>query len=193
MANSKRKCANCGERKQAGTMFIHGTQAFCNRDGWVEYSVKNIKKLAAKGKKIINKEFAAKKRKFKLNDKSLRRREAVTAFNKFIRLRDVNEPCISCQRHHTGQYHAGHYKPAGINSALKFNELNVHKQCSACNNNLSGNLTNYRIHLIKKIGLEKVVELESNKEITKYTCEQLKAIEVEYKEKCKFLEQRLVA
>lgn len=33
--------------------------------------------------------------------------------NKFIRLRDKNEPCISCGRYHQGQYHAGHYRSRG--------------------------------------------------------------------------------
>jgi hypothetical protein len=69
----------------------------------------------------------------------------------------------------------------------------VHKQCSACNNNLSGNLTEYRIHLIKKIGFAKVEELENNKEITRLDCEQLKAIEDDYKARNKQLEQDLAA
>jgi hypothetical protein len=33
-----------------------------------------------------------------------------------------------------------------------FDEDNCHKQCSACNNHLSGNLTAYRPALIAKIG-----------------------------------------
>jgi hypothetical protein len=193
MANSKRKCANCEGRFPPAEMYIREPQAFCSVSSWIEYCAKNVKKLAKKGNQIRNKQHAVKKRNFKLNDKKLRRSQAVTTFNKYIRLRDKNKPCISCQRYHTGQYHAGHYKPAGINSALKFNELNVHKQCSACNNNLSGNLTHYRINLIKKIGLHKVEELENNKEITSFTCDQLKAIEDEYKAKCKQLERDLAA
>lgn len=193
MANSKRKCAHCKERKSAETMFMHLTQAFCSKEHYIEYAATNQKRLTAKGLKIQNKTFAAKKRDFNLNDKKLRRKAAVTEFNKFIRLRDVNEPCISCQRHHQGQYHAGHFKPAGINSALKFSELNVHKQCAPCNNNLSGNLTNYRIHLIEKIGLSEVKRLENNKKITRLTCEELKSIESFYKDMNKQIEQDLAA
>ncbi len=73
-------------------------------------------------------------------------REAQTGFNKFIRLRDINEPCISCGRYHEGQYHAGHYRTIGSNPELRFNELNVHKQCSACNNHKSGNIVEYRLN-----------------------------------------------
>lgn len=195
MANSKGACTNCKQRFPREKLKAVPAGKFCTDKCLHDYANnhRNKSRLVSIGRKEEDKAFATKKRTFKLNDTKLRRRMAVMTFNKFIRLRDASEPCISCQRHHTGQYHAGHYKPAGINSALKFNELNVHKQCSACNNNLSGNLTEYRIHLIKKIGLDKVEKLENNKEITRLTCEQLKAIEDEYKGRCKLLEQDLAA
>jgi hypothetical protein len=195
MANSKGACTNCKFRFPREQLKAVPAGKFCSDKCLHEYANNhnNKARLVSLGRKEVKKTFAAKKRAFKLNDKKLRRNQAVTAFNKYIRLRDKNKPCISCQRYHTGQYHAGHYKPAGINSALKFNELNVHKQCSACNNNLSGNLTHYRINLIKKIGLHKVEELENNKAITSFTCDQLKAIEDEYKAKCKQLERDLAA
>ena len=50
-----------------------------------------------------------------------------------------------------------------------------------CNINLSGNIENYRINLVKKIGLENVEWLEGKHEPKKYTCEELKAIELKYK------------
>ena len=74
-------------------------------------------------------------------------KEAQTIFNKYIRLRDAASPCISCQRFHTGQYHAGHFISTGHAPHLRFNEDNVHKQCSACNNYLSGNIRLYRANL----------------------------------------------
>jgi uncharacterized Zn finger protein (UPF0148 family) len=100
-------------------------------------------------------------------------KEAQAEFNKYIRLRDDKAPCISCQRHHRGQYHAGHYRSVGANPELRFNENNCHKQCSACNNYLSGNLINYRINLIKKIGLDAVEELEGWHEPIKLTREDI--------------------
>ena len=184
---AKKRCLQCREYEEVTSGIECNSGFLCSKDCLVEYQTKKaMKKInkdrIAKQKKIY-KDFALKKRVYKLNDIKLRRKTAVTAFNAFIRLRDALEPCISCQRHHNGQYHAGHYKPAGINSALKFNELNVHKQCAPCNNNLSGNLTQYRINLITKIGIDAVVELENNKQITSYDCEKLKKIEVEYKNK----------
>ncbi len=43
-------------------------------------------------------------RKAKLKSRSEWLKEAQSVFNKFIRLRDKSEPCISCGRYHQGQY-----------------------------------------------------------------------------------------
>jgi hypothetical protein len=63
-------------------------------------------------------------------------KQAQHAFNEFIRYRDRDFPCISCGRHHDGQYHAGHFRTTGASPELRFDEDNCHKQCSACNNHL---------------------------------------------------------
>jgi len=107
-------------------------------------------------------------------------KEAQAAFNSFIRARDADEPCISCQRHHTGQYHAGHYLSVGARPELRFVETNVHKQCSACNTHLSGNIVLYRKHLIEKVGQEMVDWLEGPHAQCHYDIEQLKAIKKSY-------------
>ncbi|NTU49477.1 MAG: recombination protein NinG [Desulfobulbaceae bacterium] len=112
---------------------------------------------------------------------------AQSVFNQWVRVRDANLPCISCQRHHEGQYHAGHYLSTGAHPELRFNEFNNNKQCSACNNHLSGNIALYRINLIKKIGLENVEWLEGQHEPKKYTVEDLKEIIANYKSKLKEL------
>lgn len=126
--------------------------------------------------------------KARLKTRAQHLKEAQTVFNQFIRLRDQHEPCISCQRHHTGQYHAGHYRTVGAMPQLRFSELNAHKQCSACNNYLSGNIVEYRINLINKIGLERVEWLESQHEPKKYTLEEIIALKVNYKNKIKELQ-----
>ena len=129
--------------------------------------------------------------KVKLKTKAEWLKEAQAIFNQFIRLRDKDAPCISCQRHHTGQYHAGHYKTTGAHPELRFNEFNVHKQCAPCNNHLSGNIINYRINLVKKIGLDEVEWLESNHTASKYTIEDIKALKTLYKQKIKALDSNL--
>lgn len=115
-------------------------------------------------------------------------REAQKWFNKYIRMRDKDEPCISCGRHHQGQYHAGHYRTTAAAPQLRFHEDNVHKQCSVCNNHLSGNLLEYRKRLIQKIGAERVEQLENDSTIKRWTIEELQEIKRIYKTKCKELE-----
>ena len=80
-------------------------------------------------------------------------------FNSYIRERDKDKPCISCGTF-TGKMNAGHYKSVGGSPELRFNELNVHKQCEYCNTHLSANLIEYRIGLVKRIGVEQVEFLE---------------------------------
>lgn len=108
-------------------------------------------------------------------------REAQAAFNAYIRLRDASQPCISCGRHHEGQYHAGHYRTVGSHPELRFNEDNVHKQCAPCNNHKSGDIVNYRINLVRKIGAEQVEWLEGPHEALRLSVEDLKTIKAKYR------------
>ena len=117
---------------------------------------------------------------------------AQTVFNTWVRERDYGEPCISCQRHHSGQYHAGHYRTTKAAPELRFEPLNVHKQCSVCNNHLSGNLIEYRINLIKKIGIESVEWLEGKHEPKHYSIDDLKELIEEYKLKTKLLKTTIL-
>lgn len=107
-------------------------------------------------------------------------KEAQAAFNRWVRLRDADKPCISCQRHHGGQYHAGHYLSRGARPELAYEPLNCHKQCSPCNTHLSGNIALYRQSLVNKIGAEKVEWLEGPHEPRHYSIDDLKAIKAKY-------------
>ena len=110
--------------------------------------------------KRIKRENAKAKREYREKSHPIQTKLAQTNFNKFIRLRDAADPCISCQRPAYGIMHAGHYRSVGAHPELRFNEFNVHKQCAHCNKYQSGAIGEYRVNLIKKIGLEKVVWLE---------------------------------
>jgi len=161
-----KKCRICGERF---TPQFTSFQKTCNA----------TECLVAFGKKervrIQKSEVRESKR-----DRSYWMRRCQTEFNKYIRNRDKKDPCISCGRHHTGQYHAGHYKTVGGHPALRFSEDNCHKQCSVCNNYKSGNLSEYRSNLLKKIGLERVEWLEGPHDPVKYTIEDLQEMLVKY-------------
>ena len=115
-------------------------------------------------------------------------KEAQAEFNKYIRLRDANKPCISCGRWHQGQWDAGHYRTVGANPELRFEELNVHRQCAPCNNHKSGDIVNYRWNLVQRVGQDKVDWLEGPHKAKKYTREQLKEIKRVYREKAKQLQ-----
>lgn len=97
----------------------------------------------------------------KLKTRGQHLKEAQAEFNKYTRLRDDKDPCISCQKFHPGQYHAGHYLTTSARPDLRFDERNCHKQCAPCNNHLSGNIQEYRKHLIRKIGEDQVVDMET--------------------------------
>lgn len=114
-------------------------------------------------------------------------KEAQVEFNGWVRLRDAEEPCISCGRHHQGQYHAGHYLSVGAHPELRFDPLNVWKQCQPCNTHLHGNLISYRKRLLEKIGIEKLEWLEGPHNPKKYTIDELKIIVKEYRIKSKLL------
>lgn len=126
-------------------------------------------------------------RKEKLKSRADHAKDTQQSFNEWVRLRDADLPCVSCGRHHDGQYHAGHYRTVAANPAIRFEPLNVHKQCAPCNNHKSGDIVNYRIELVKRIGAEAVEWLEGPHEPKKYTVEQLKAMTAEYRAKTREL------
>lgn len=157
---------------------VNSLQVVCSPKCAIDYAVEKSEKAAKKRQ-------AKAKREFRNTDKKFLLEKAQKVFNEWIRERDISEPCISCGYISDGknsrQWHAGHYRPAGQNSALRFNELNVHKQCSICNNYKSGNLVAYRENLIRKIGLEEVERLETEKTTKKWTVEELHEIIETYK------------
>ena len=128
-------------------------------------------------------------RKEKLKSRSELAREAQQAFNQWVRLRDADKPCISCGRHHEGQYHAGHYLSVGARPELRYEPLNVWLQCAPCNTYLSGNAVLFRQALVREIGLERVEWLEGPHQAKKYTADELRAIKTEYAAKARELKR----
>lgn len=122
-------------------------------------------------------------------------RECQQAFNEFIRWRDriAGHPCISSGKPldwSGNQTDAGHYRSVGAAPHLRFNELNCHAQSKHDNRFLSGSAVDYRIGLIKRIGLEAVEMLESDNTVKRYTVEELKAIKAKYRAKVRELKKQ---
>lgn len=134
------------------------------------------------------KETRRRKKELNENDRSYQLKKAQDDCNAYIRARDKGKPCISCGTTTAGQYHAGHYRSVGAMPALRFHEDNIHLQCAQCNNWKSGNATEYRIRLMKKIGEAMVEYLEKDQVIHKFDLEEIKEIRQYYKDKMKELE-----
>lgn len=140
-------------------------------------------------KQVKTKQLKEKKKVIKesLKTNSEHRKELQVLVNRFVRLRDKDKPCISCLKQLKSKFDAGHYRSSGGNPELRFNELNIHAQCVYCNQHLHGNLIDYRINLIARIGLDKVEWLEGSHEPLKLSIEEIKKLKEKYKEKIRLL------
>ncbi|WP_337058205.1 recombination protein NinG [Pseudomonas sp. USHLN015] len=131
--------------------------------------------------------------------------EAQAAFNKFIRLRDRNDPCICCGSYGAdedwltgGKWDAGHFLSRGSHPELRFDEDNCHKQLKSCNGGSSKYAQKgrtvaegYRARLIEKIGLERVEALEGPHQARRYSIEELKAIKAQYQGRAREMEKAI--
>ena len=176
--DKKRKCSVCEKE----FVMMESTTKVCSISCALTYA---REKNEAKEKKEVKAEI--RKLKINLKTRSQWLRETQTEFNKYIRLRDRDRPCISCGRHHNGQYHAGHYRSVGACPELRFNENNCQKQCQPCNNHLSGNIVEYRLNLINRIGQQAVDDLESHHPPRKYTIDEIKELKRHYRAMAKGL------
>ena len=176
-----KKCRVCKR-----TFTPHRSMAVvCSVPCSLEYARKVAEQKAARAKREERKSLRQALEKAKTRGTHLK--EAQTAVNAYVRLRDADEPCISCDRPATwgGQWHASHYRSVGSNPGWRFNLWNISKSCSICNAWKSGNLTEYRPRLIAKIGLERVEMLERESPVRKYDIEYLTRLKRIFREKAR--------
>lgn len=169
------KCKNCGDKF---------TPVSFNRKYCIENECNDLyyEELKKKALQKWNKEKKVKKENLQTVQELMKLTQII--FNKWIRERDKGQPCISCGKQmREGNIDAGHFWSSGGHKNLTFNEDNVHAQCSRpCNKDKGGDLNNYRIGLIKRIGIERVNYLESEAHKTrKYTREELKELQKKYR------------
>ncbi len=125
---------------------------FCNINGATSYAFENKEK----GKKI---KHIAEKKKFQLSDIKIRKAAAINACHLYIRTRDKDSNCITCDRPLIGKFDAGHFMK-GTNSYTKFMEKNIHGQCVNCNQYNGGREREYEHALIAKYGKLTVLALK---------------------------------
>ena len=122
-------------------------------------------------------------------------------FNKFIRERDSAKSvsgqkivtCICCGKmwvlettQDKKDYHAGHYWREDKFASVRFDERNVNGCCVHCNKHLHGNLAEYQIHLVEKIGQDEFDSLNIKRHTLKHwTIPELKELQEIYKQKLK--------
>lgn len=180
----QKTCKACGSKF---TPSFNSTQVVCSIKCAQAHAPANQEKAR---KAIAQRERREiKVRKEKLKSRADHLKEAQVVVNQYIRLRDAGLPCVSCGRFHDGQWHAGHFRSAGGHPELRFEPLNIWRQCAPCNTHKSGDLVNYRAELVRRIGAEKVEWLEGPHEAKRYTIDDLKAIKAEYRAKIKALKE----
>lgn len=190
MANKKRKCRNCKGFYPVDSGIVVPLGFFHSMDCATEYRFTDAaKSKVAREKKKAEKEFRAETKHRKDGLKPLYHWLKLTqvSVNAYILVRDKDKPCVSCGAYDVEEFHAGHYLSVGGHPSLRFETLNLAKQCSKCNTHLSGNQTNYRIELVNRIGEDKVLWLEGPHKAKHYTRDQLKEIRVEYNRKTREL------
>jgi len=170
----QRKCAvkGCGNRFAPRNMM----HKVCGADCAAVHAAAERKRLDAK---------QTREAKTKLKTRTEHLADAQAVFNRYIRTRDAALPCISCGRHHTGAWDAGHYRSVGAQPALRFNEDNTHRQCVPCNQHKGGNAIEYRLGLLARIGADRVEVLEREYPPAKYTIEDARRIKADYSTKLK--------
>ena len=171
------RCKHCKKKFEA----IHFNQKYCTDDECMKVWIKSAKEVQWKKKK--------KRMKEELRTTSDYIKEAQKWVNKFVRLRDKDKGCVSCDAPLNGKFDAGHFFSAGGFGSVRFDVRNIHGQCVYCNQWEHGNLYKYHIRLLSRIGLKEFEDLErqSNK-MKKWDKEELKEIIKEYKQKCKEIE-----
>lgn len=165
------RCKNCKEKFEP----IRWNHKYCLKDECIKAFVAEVKEKTWKQTKTRM------KNELKTTQDWLK--EAQIVFNKYIRERDNGQLCISCNTI-PKKKNAGHYFSSGGHSNVRFDEDNVHLQCEHCNTYLSGNLLNYQIGIEKRIGTERLIELQAKAHLEKrWTVDELKEIIKEYKTK----------
>jgi len=168
---------------------------WCSPACGVSVALANVAKTKAKELTKTRSEKHKSKREFLENDKRHVGKQARAYFHRWVKWRDRDKPCCACGKDMSHlpskAVHASHYRPAGMNGAIKFHENNVHLGCSRCNSQLSGNLVEYRKRLIDRFGLEPIEWLEAQNHVKRWTIEELRDIRDDYNARLKSLDIKL--
>ena len=211
------KAPNCGTRYEM-TKRAPAFRKWCSPEcGVIIAKIENEKKKqkAIKAKATKEKKYwqewnrETKRRKVAIKTKSDFEEDLQKVFNKYIRLRDRHERCISCNRTNAevmstdgwktgGIWDCGHFYGVGAYPELRYCEDNAYKQCKSCNGG-SGQYANpnrtiseqYRYYLVKRVGQDMVDWLDGPHEALNYIIDDLKVLIAKYKKVNKEIEREI--
>lgn len=171
------RCKHCKKKFDA----IHFNQKYCTDEECIKVWIEKAKEVQWKKRKRRIKE--------ELRTTSDYFKEAQKWVNKFVRLRDKNKNCVSCDAPLTGKYDAGHFFSAGGHKSVALDVRNVHGQCVYCNQWEHGALYKYQKELIRRIGMDAFKEIEAkSQEEKRWDKDELKEIIHNFKNKCREIE-----
>lgn len=121
------------------------------------------------------------------------KQEVQTVVNRYIRLRDAGQVCISCRR--TAKLEAGHFFPVKGYDGIRFDEDNIHGECAYCNRFNDAHLIGYAENLKDKIGSTRYYGLVERAEAYKrngykFTRSELEEIKQKYNEAIRTIQKR---
>lgn len=172
--------------------YTNCNKAYCSAECGAKLSLNILKSKEEKRAKSERAENRKKKLELKQSKKNYWVEKIESVLHPWIKLRDKDEPCISCGKFADEikqppaghpKFHAGHFRTKGAAKQLRFNPLNIHKQCFWCNcvgthwsTRGDSVASGYEERLLAKIGQEALNDLKFNNEIKRYTIPELKEI-----------------
>jgi hypothetical protein len=171
----QRKCVQCKDKFTPQ----NNNQICCSGFCAYEYVKKQTAKNWQKEKKELKEKLMSKSDYLNILQK---------VFNTFIRMRDKDKNCISCDRKLIGKFDAGHFFSVGAYPNLRFNENNVNGQCVHCNRDKHGNVKEYDLRLQMLLSdTEYQMLLESRNKPLKLSIDEVKELILIYRQKIKEL------
>ena len=177
MQNKTRRCSSCRKKVDSQDALYGSLKAFCSYQCLRSYMDSESGQKAVQRSQHVSEVKEKKERKEKLKTRSDRVKEAQVAFNRYVRLRDQNKPCISCgsfsEQKVGGTRDCGHYLSRGARPQHRFNLMNTASQCVKCNRYLSGVPADFRLGLVSRWGENRIVAMENDNAVRRYSEEYL--------------------
>ena len=165
MTVSKRRCINCRTFNPVSDGIVSNFGFLCSKDCQREYGMTYTASIQTKLAEKKEKEIKAR---HKVRTKEIRTRVKWYSMlqievNRSILIRDRGKPCCTCGNTNPNiKYDAGHMFAVGRGGAdrRRFNEFNIHRQCSLnCNQHGSGMREEYQKFIIETYGPDRLAWL----------------------------------